>query len=59
VGVRFTAAVIPAWCDVENLGQRARAWANSENFGIVAGQGDPRKLRGHVAGCAAIQNIKA
>jgi len=45
---------------IENLGRARRVWANSENFGIVAGRGDPRKLRGHIAELrAAIQNIKA
>ncbi len=45
---------------IENLGQARRAWANSDNFGIVAGRGDPRKLRRHIAQLrAAFKNIKA
>jgi chaperonin GroEL len=45
---------------VENLGRARRAWASLENFGIVAGRGDPRKLRQHFAQLrAAFKNIKA
>jgi chaperonin GroEL len=44
---------------VENLGRARRAWANSDNFGIVGGRGDPRKLRQHIAQLrAAFRNIK-
>jgi chaperonin GroEL len=45
---------------VENLGRARRAWANSENFGIVAGRGNPRKIRQHIAQLhAAFKNIEA
>jgi chaperonin GroEL len=45
---------------VENLGRARRAWANLENFGIVAGRGDPRKVREHIAQLrAAFRNIKS
>lgn len=45
---------------IENLGQARRAWANSDNFGIAAGRGDPRKLRQHITQLrAAFKNIKA
>ena len=45
---------------IENLGRARRAWANSENFGIVAGRGDPRKIRQHFAQLrAAFKNIEA
>jgi chaperonin GroEL len=45
---------------VENLGRARRAWANFENFGIVAGRGDARKLRQHMAQLrAAFKNIRA
>ena len=44
---------------IENLGRARRAWANSDNFGIVAGRGDPRKLRQHLAQLrAAYKNVK-
>jgi chaperonin GroEL len=33
----------------ENLGRARRAWADNEYFGIEAGQGDPRRLRQHIA----------
>jgi chaperonin GroEL len=33
----------------EHLGRARRAWADSEYFGIEAGQGDPRRLRQHIA----------
>jgi chaperonin GroEL len=32
-----------------DLGQARRAWADAENFGIVGGRGDPRRLRQHIA----------
>ena len=45
---------------VENLGRARRAWANLENFGIVAGRGDPRKVREHIAQLrAAFRNIRS
>lgn len=34
---------------LEHLGRARRVWANREFFGVVAGQGDPRVLRGHIA----------
>jgi chaperonin GroEL len=34
---------------VEHLGQARRVWANLGNFGLVAGRGDPRALRQHLA----------
>ena len=34
---------------LENLGRARRAWADTENFGIEAGRGDPRQLRQHIA----------
>ena len=44
---------------IENLGRARRAWADYHNFGIVAGRGDPRKLRQHIAQLrAAFKNIK-
>ena len=32
-----------------DLGQARRAWADMDNFGIVGGKGDPRRLRRHIA----------
>jgi chaperonin GroEL len=44
---------------IKNLGQARRAWANAENFGIVAGRGNPRQLRQHIAQLrAAFKNIE-
>lgn len=57
----FTAAgdTLPS-VRVENLGRARRAWASLENFGIVAGRGDPRKIREHIAQLrAAFKNIQA
>ena len=34
---------------VEDLGQARRAWADSSNFGIIGGKGNPRQLRQHIA----------
>jgi chaperonin GroEL len=45
---------------VENLGRARRAWADMENFGIIAGRGDPRKVREHIAQLrAAFRNVQA
>jgi len=33
----------------EHLGRARRAWATSDNFGIVGGKGNARKLREHIA----------
>ena len=38
---------------VEDLGQARRVWADRNNFGIVGGKGDPRKLRQHIANLRA------
>jgi chaperonin GroEL len=35
---------------LEDLGRARRIWANMDNFGIVGGRGDPRRLREHIAG---------
>ena len=32
----------------ENFGGARRAWASTQSFGIIGGQGDPRQLRRHV-----------
>ena len=32
----------------ENFGGARRAWASTQNFGIIGGKGDPRQLRRHV-----------
>ena len=34
---------------VEHLGRARRVWANREFFGVVAGRGDARRLRQHIA----------
>ena len=34
---------------LEHLGRARRAWANVDNFGIIGGKGDPRRLREHIA----------
>ena len=34
---------------VEQLGRARRVWANREFFGVVAGRGDARRLRQHIA----------
>ena len=34
---------------LEDLGHARRAWADPRNFGVVAGKGDPRALRRHIA----------
>jgi chaperonin GroEL len=45
---------------VEHLGRARRAWANLENFGIVAGRGDPCQLRQHIAQLRlAFKNVEA
>jgi chaperonin GroEL len=35
---------------LEDLGHSRRAWADKEYFGIEGGQGDPRNVRGQIAG---------
>jgi chaperonin GroEL len=35
---------------LDHLGRARRAWADKEYLGMEAGQGDPRKLRQHIAG---------
>ena len=37
----------------ENFGGARRAWASPHSFGIIGGQGDPRKLRRHVSNLQA------
>lgn len=32
----------------QNFGGARRAWASTQNFGIIGGRGDPRRLRRHV-----------
>ncbi len=34
---------------LEHLGRARRTWANPDNFGIIGGKGNPRKLREHIA----------
>jgi chaperonin GroEL len=34
---------------LEDLGRARRIWANADNFGIIGGRGDPRRLREHIA----------
>lgn len=34
---------------VEHLGRARRIWASRQQFGVVGGKGDARKLRGHIA----------
>ncbi len=42
-----------------DLGQARRAWASTDYFGIVGGQGDPRLLRQHIAKLrSALTNVK-
>ena len=44
---------------LEDLGQARRAWANQDNFGIIGGKGDPRRLREHIASLrAGYANLK-
>jgi chaperonin GroEL len=38
---------------MEDLGQARRMWADADSFGIVAGKGDPRALRRHIANLRA------
>ena len=37
----------------ENFGGARRAWASPHNFGIIGGQGNPRRLRRHVSNLQA------
>jgi chaperonin GroEL len=41
---------------LEDLGRVRKAWANMENFGVVAGRGLPRALRAHIAQLRAAFN---
>jgi chaperonin GroEL len=34
---------------IENFGRARRAWATTDNFGIIGGKGNPSKLREHIA----------
>jgi chaperonin GroEL len=34
---------------IEDLGRARKVWAERRTFGIIGGQGDPRKLREHIA----------
>lgn len=34
---------------IQNFGRARRAWANYDYFGIVGGNGNPRKMRSHIA----------
>lgn len=34
---------------IEHLGRARRAWATADNFGIIGGKGNPRKMREHIA----------
>jgi chaperonin GroEL len=41
-----------------DLGQARRAWVEADQFGIVGGRGDPRRLRQHIAQLRlALQNV--
>jgi chaperonin GroEL len=38
---------------LDDLGRARRVWADTRNFGIAGGKGDPRALRGHIASLRA------